>query len=190
MNGDKVKVWDSVVRGFHWLLVFAFIVAFATEDDWITLHSWAGYLVIGLLLLRLFWGFVGSSHARFSDFSFSMSQVLSYLRDVFLFKAKRYIGHNPAGAWMIYMLFVCLALTSVTGLVVLAIEEQAGPLAPYFLFSDERLEDVIEELHEFFANFTLVLVCFHVAGVVFESVLHKENLVKAMIDGYKKKASR
>jgi cytochrome b len=187
-NGnDKVRVWDPLIRIFHWTLVAAFTVAFFTDDEDLLLpHVWAGYVVVGLLIFRLLWGFVGSAHARFSDFAFAPSRVVSFLWDTFQGDAKRYLGHNPAGGWMIILLLVMLTLLSITGLVLYAADNHAGPLAGLMAGAGRDVEDVFEGLHEFFANFTIFLVIIHVAGVVVESILHKENLTWAMVSGYKR----
>ena len=112
----EINVWDPLVRLFHWMLVIAFGVAWLTEDEWMTLHSYAGYLIVALLLFRLFWGVIGPRHARFSDFVKSPSAVIGYLKDLTKLRAKRYIGHNPAGGAMIVALLICLVMTTLTGL--------------------------------------------------------------------------
>ena len=97
-SNSQVKVWDPLVRIFHWALVTAFTIAYFTDDEELLLpHVWAGYAVIGLLLFRLLWGFVGTRHARFSDFIHAPSAALAFVRDTLKGKAKRYLGHNPAG---------------------------------------------------------------------------------------------
>ncbi|MDH5572997.1 MAG: cytochrome b/b6 domain-containing protein [Gammaproteobacteria bacterium] len=187
---QNIKVWDPLVRFFHWSLVLAFMIAYITEEDFLVLHSWSGYFIIALLLVRIIWGFIGTRHARFSDFVFPIDKIKFYLRDIFTFKAKRYIGHNPAGGAMIILLILSLLLTTLTGLLVYGAGEHAGPLADWFTSAsgdNEFWSDVFEEVHEFFANVTVVLIVIHVAGVIYESLLHKENLVRAMFTGYKKK---
>jgi cytochrome b len=185
-NNQSVKVWDLPIRIFHWLLVIGFFIAYLTEDDLLVLHVWAGYLVFGLLVFRLIWGFVGNQYARFANFLCKPSQSIAYVKDVIAFKAKHYIGHNPAGAMMIVVLLFSLLVTCITGFAVYGADQAAGPLA-IIGSSNEKLW---EEVHEFFANFTLLLVVIHVAGVAFESYLHRENLVKAMWNGYKKSTDK
>ncbi|MGM0449761.1 MAG: cytochrome b/b6 domain-containing protein, partial [Pseudomonadota bacterium] len=102
MNQDnQVRVWDPFIRIFHWLLVVAFFTAYITEGEPEWLHVWAGYLIVGLLVLRIIWGFIGSEHARFSSFVFSPGTILAYLRDNIRGRAEYYRGHNPAGGAMI-----------------------------------------------------------------------------------------
>jgi cytochrome b len=182
-----VKVWDLPLRIFHCLLVAGFFVAYLTEDELLTVHVWAGYLVFGLLLFRLVWGFIGNDYARFSNFLCSPVKSIFYVKDVVALKAKRYLGHNPAGAAMIVLLLVSLLTTSITGFAVYGADQGAGPLANIVGSSNEELW---EDMHEFFANFTLLLVFVHIAGVVAESFIHRENLAKAMWHGYKKDAEK
>ena len=88
-EGRWVRVWDPLVRWFHWTLVLAFFVAYLTGDDLLTLHVWAGYLVGGIIVLRIVWGIVGTKHARFTDFVFAPLTVWRYLLDLLRFRAKR-----------------------------------------------------------------------------------------------------
>ncbi|MBL7003110.1 MAG: cytochrome b/b6 domain-containing protein [Gammaproteobacteria bacterium] len=175
LANKKIKVWDFFIRFFHWSLVTAFIVAYVTEDDFLTVHTWAGYLILGLLLARIIWGFVGTKSAKFSDFVYSFKTIKEFLADTLQLKAKRYLGHNPAGGLMVIFLILSLLATTITGVVLVEVT-----LSNFLL-------EVIEEVHEFFANFTLLLVFIHVAGVIVESFIHQENLVSAMITGLKRK---
>ena len=86
---------------------------------------------------------------------------------------------------MVVLLMISLLLTSISGILLLGAEEQAGPLAHWLSQTSEFWSEALEEVHEFFANFTLFLVLLHVIGVIVESMIHRENLVSAMISGYK-----
>lgn len=181
---NEVRVWDIFVRFFHWALVLGFIVAYLSEDELMSVHAFAGYSVLLLISLRLVWGFIGTRYARFTDFVRRPAEIKTYLKDVFTFRARRYLGHNPAGGAMIVLMLVALLVTTGTGLVTYAVEEGAGPLSVW-IAKDAFDGHAMEEIHEFFANFTLLLVFIHVGGVLVESLLHRENLVRAMFTGKK-----
>ena len=203
-NETEIKVWDPLVRLFHWTLVAAFTIAYITEDDWQDIHVYAGYIVAGLIAFRLLWGLVGPQHARFSDFVFSPATVIAYIKDMFSLRAKRYLGHNPAGGAMVIALLLSLAATTLSGMQVYALEENAGPFAQIemnispvasaYADDDEHEHEgeghkeggVWEDIHEFFANFTLLLVLLHIAGVIISSLAHNENLPRAMVTGKKR----
>lgn len=185
-TSKRVKVWDPLVRIFHWSLVAAFAVAFVTEDDWMRLHALAGYVVTSLLVFRVMWGFVGTRHARFTDFVRRPRVVLEYLRSLIRSGARRYLGHNPAGGAMIVVLLLMLTLTALSGMVVYAIGDKAGPLAGWFLGTPVWWEKIFGELHEGLANTTLFMVFVHVGGVLIESLRHRENLVRSMWTGFKR----
>lgn len=185
-TNNEVKVWDPLVRAFHWSLVLAFVVAWLSEDELLSVHTTAGYLILGLLGIRVLWGVVGTRHARFSDFVAGPRTVGAYLGDALRLRARRYIGHNPAGGVMILLMLFSLLMTGVFGLAIYGIEEHAGPLAGLFGGIGHDGEEFAEEAHELFANLTLLLVGLHVAGVVFSSLLHAENLVRAMLTGRKR----
>lgn len=186
MAAEQVKVWDPLVRVFHWSLVVSFFTAYLTEDDFLTLHTWAGYTVLGLVLIRIAWGIIGTRHARFTDFVYSPRAVMAFVKDTLLLRARRYRGHNPAGGAMILIMLVSLVLTTLTGLMVYGAAENAGPLASWLGHLGDEGGEVFEEAHEFLANLTLLLVAIHVAGVLVESLIHRENLVRSMWSGRKR----
>jgi cytochrome b len=181
-----VRVWDPLVRFFHWSLAVGFMIAFLTEDDLLVVHVWAGYIILGLILVRLIWGFVGPRHARWPDFIKGPREIMAYLKDAVRFRAPRYLGHNPAGGAMVVALLVSLIATGLSGLAVYGAQELSGPLAPMFSGLSEGWAHLLEDVHEVLANLTLLLVILHLAGVAFASLEHRENLVKAMITGLKR----
>jgi cytochrome b len=186
LKSNRVNVWDPLVRAFHWTLAACFALAYLTEDDLLSIHVWAGYAIFGLLSFRIVWGLIGPRHARWTDFIKEPSEIIAYLRKMAHSKAEHYIGHNPAGGAMVIALIASLAVTGFTGLVVYGGQELSGPLAPWLGAIPEEWSHVLEEVHEFTANLTLVLVFLHVIGVVLASIQHRENLVKAMVTGKKR----
>jgi cytochrome b len=199
VDTTEVPVWDPLVRLFHWTLFVSFCAAWFTEGElfeglqdrlngeWLQLvHIWAGYTIAGLLVFRVLWGFVGPRYARFSDFVYSPRVVLAYVRDVLTLRARRTLGHNPAGGAMIVALLLGLTATIVTGLALYGADKGLGPLAAMLAESSDAAIDTIKEAHEVATNFTLLLVAGHLLGVVWETLLHRENLVRAMITGRKR----
>ena len=134
---DTILVWDPLVRFGHWALVAAFTVAYVSgEDEADAVHVWGGYVVGAIVVLRVVWGFVGPRHARFSDFVRSPIVAAVYFIDLLYGRARRYIGHSPAGGAMVIALLACLAATLATGLIAYG-EEGKGPLAAV-LVSDAK----------------------------------------------------
>ncbi len=204
---STVAVWDPVVRIGHWIVLAAFFIAYFTEDDLLRVHVWAGYTVGAVVLLRVAWGFVGSRYARFSSFLYGPVAALEYLLRLVRGTGRRYVGHSPAGAVMIYLLLAGLAATVGSGLVVYAYESHAGPLATFVGVQNganaetgddadveraeragrgEASEETWEEVHEVLANVTLALVGLHILGVLVASLKYRENLIAAMITGRKR----
>ncbi len=198
----KVRVWDPLVRAFHWSLVGAFAIAWLTAEELQPVHEIAGYIVAALVAFRLAWGVIGSRYARFAQFLRGPSATLAYLGDVARGRERRYLGHNPAGAAMVLALLLTLSGTAFTGWLM---EEPARiamlPDLPQIAapaFADEDREDeghgastdgresVVGEVHETLANLMLLLVVLHVGGVVLASFRHHENLARAMISGEKR----
>jgi cytochrome b len=167
-----VNVWDPFVRIFHWSVAALFLVAYVTGDAYELTHNVAGYMLAGLLVLRIVWGFVGPAPARFSNFVYSPRAVMAYLRDAIRFRSPRYLGHNPAGGVMILALLTMLIALSITG---------------HMMTTDAYWgSQWVDDLHDALAKLTVGLIVIHVVGVLVASVEHRENLVKSMITGRKR----
>jgi cytochrome b len=166
------RVWDLPVRVFHWILAASFAGAWLLSESerWRNVHVMLGYTALGLIAFRLLWGFVGTRYARFSDFSYGPLAALRHLRDEAAGRARHYKGHNPAGSWAVY------------GLLLLGL---AAGASGYLTFNGIG-GDALEEVHEACASAWLILVIAHVGGVIFSSVMQRENLARAMITGRKR----
>lgn len=186
-NGDSVKVWDPVVRLFHWTLLAAFVTAALTGFNLLKLHVFAGYFIGALVAIRVIWGFAAKGDARFDSFVRHPMVVIEHLRDMARLQHKRYLGHNPAAGLMIVALLASLFATVLTGLLTYGAKDVAGPFADMLIDVGWRWGGTLEDTHHAFATLTLILGGLHVAGATLESVLHRENLVVSMITGYKRK---
>ena len=165
-----VKVWDPFLRLAHWGLAASVTIALVSSDDR-RLHEAAGYVALGIAGLRIAWGIVGPLHARFTDFVYSPGTVLSYLRGLFRLSARRYLGHNPAGGAMIVALLALILVTGISG----------------WMSETDRFFGTawVEDVHSASGNLMIFLVIAHVLGVIVSSLLHRENLVRAMVTGLK-----
>jgi cytochrome b len=172
MVTPSIRVWDPLVRLFHWGLAVSFAIAWLTAEAWEDLHYWAGYAAAALIAFRLAWGLLGPRYARFRQFIRSPGVSTRYLTAILRGREPRYVGHNPAGGLMILALLGVLSVTAFTG----------------WMYTTEAYwgAEWVEELHEGAASLMLILVLLHVAGVVVAGLRHRENLVRAMITGRKR----
>jgi cytochrome b len=169
-----IRVWDLLVRVLHWTLAASFAVAWLTAEESMAVHEAAGFVVLAVVAVRSLWGLIGPRHARFDDFVPGPAGLFAYVRDLAAGRARRFIGHNPAGGVMIVLLLSGLLATAATGV---AMEYGVPGVVPP--------GEALEEVHEAAATAVLVLVGLHVTGVVVSSLLHRENLVRAMVTGRK-----
>lgn len=165
----SILVWDIPTRLFHWLFALSFTVAFVTAeaDGWAATHVFVGLLMLGLIAYRLIWGVIGSRYARFSSFLFSPATATQYLIDTANGRAKRHLGHNPTGSWMIYVMLLLAAGIGIFGLATLSSGDQ------------------FEEVHQLLSSVVVGLIFAHIAGVVVASLMHRENLLRSLVTGRK-----
>jgi len=177
----SVPVWDAPTRLFHWLLATAVLLAYFVEPEhgWqFVLHVFAGCTALALVIFRLPWGFIGSAHSRFADFVRGFSAAAAYGRQLLRLRVPRHVGHNPLGGWMVVILLAAVAATAITGLFSAGRDGEAGPFAPA---GGRGLSD----WHEILGNLVIVLVVFHVCGVLVDILLTGENIVRSMFTGRK-----
>lgn len=189
-GNNSLKVWDPLVRIGHWLLLVAIATALITRGEPESLHQAAGYFVAGYVVLRLFWGIAGPEHARFENFLASPVAAFRYVADLVTGKGTRHIGHSPPGGLMVIALLIAMSLTAGTGMAM----ENRTPV-PAAFHSVLQIEDrgrgdeddsPWEGVHEASANLLLGLAILHIGGVLLASISHRENLVRAMVDGKKR----
>lgn len=171
---EVARVWDPIVRILHWSLVVSFVVAWVTRHNSAEVHHWAGYFAAALIFMRLLWGWLGTPYARFSQFVRGPATVARYLFVMLSGREVRHIGHNPAGGAMILALIVGMIATALTG---------------WMMTTDTYFGvEWVGRAHDLIAHGLLLLVLVHIAGVLLASLRHRENLVRAMITGRKRRA--
>jgi len=167
----RILVWDVPTRVFHWLQLLAFGGAYllAFSERFRDYHDALGYILLGLLVFRLLWGFVGTRFARFSSFLFKPREIVAYLGSMIKGKPVHYLGHNPVGSVSVWLLLALGMFICVTG--VMSLQDDAS--------------DRVVDLHGLATNVMLGVIALHLIGVLMSSILHRENLVRAMFTGYK-----
>jgi cytochrome b len=171
-GATRVPVWDRPVRLLHWLLAAAVAAAWLTTLGLSGFHRATGYVAAAVVVARIAWGFAGSRHARFRAFVRGPAATAAYAARLRAGREQRYLGHNPLGAWMVIALLACVAALGLTGWLYTSTDYFFG-------------EPWLESLHAVLAWLLLGLIALHLAGVAFTSRRHRENLVRAMVDGAK-----
>jgi cytochrome b len=186
---SKILVWDLPLRLFHWLLVLLVVVSVVSAQiggNAMQIHMLSGYTILTLLLFRILWGFLGSTHARFASFVRGPAAVISYLRGLRRNEPGGHLGHNPAGAWSVILMLAVLLLQVATGLFANDDISTEGPLAKLV---SKALSDRITSVHHLNVKLLFVLIGLHLSAVAFYLFYKRENLVKPMLTGFKDAAS-
>jgi cytochrome b len=193
----RIRVWDAPTRLAHWLLVV--LVAFSwwsAENNRMDWHRYSGYALLGVLVFRMYWGVVGSSTARFSQFVKGPRTVLAYVRGLRASSSEptahspptvSSIGHNPLGALSVLLLLALLLAQVGLGLFAVDIDGlESGPLSHLVSFERGRQ---CARAHEWVFNALTAFIALHVAAVLGYLVCKRDNLTAAMITGAKRSAA-
>lgn len=167
-------VYDLPTRLFHWLFSSLFLLSFIiskTVDDEALIFSYhmlSGLLLGGLVIWRIFWGLIGTDHARFSGFNLNPIQLKDYFVGVISGSKKRWVGHNPASSWAAITMFALALGLAITG----------------YLMSTGNKE-TFEDIHELMANTFIIVVILHIAGIILHTIRHRDAIALSMVDGKK-----
>ena len=179
------RVWDLPTRLFHWSLLLLVCVSLYTgltggfmEMDY---HMMSGYGILGLVIFRILWGFLGSTHARFTSF-LTLQGLAPYTRHLMDRDQPPAVGHNPLGGWSVVALLLCLLVQAGTGLFANDDIMLEGPLV--HLVSDD-MSNLLTEVHETNVVILYLLIGLHLLALTFHELYRKERLVIPMITGRK-----
>jgi cytochrome b len=182
MNQETARtilVWDLPVRILHWLIVICVGVSWwAAEERVMDVHRYSGYTLLAILIVRIYWGFVGSQTARFGAFVRGPSAIAAYLRSS---PVPAPPGHNPLGGWSVVLMLLLLLTQVGLGLFVTDVDGlESGPLSYLVSFDTSR---TLAEIHEIIFNVLLALIALHIAAVLFYLFAKRTNLISAMFTG-------
>ena len=227
----EYRVWDLPTRLFHWInftavitLIFFGLVMLFKKDLGITsteakiglkvMHVTVGYIFVANLAIRIIWGFIGNRYARWKNVlpsSGQMGRVQDYKQSLKQGKPLQYAGHNPLGQLAVAIIFLCLLVMTVTGLIragtdiyyppfgSIAAEYVAQPgvdpasLVPYDKSAvDEEKYDALKAfkkpfgtIHIYTSYFLMFMIIVHIAAVVRVEVKEGGSIVSAMFTGKK-----
>ncbi len=181
-----VRVWDPLVRIFHWSLVTLIILSWYSADvaeDWMEYHMWSGYAVLTLLLLRVGWGFFGTTYARFGSFLHSPRVIIAELSSLHRRSGRHFVGHTPLGGINIVLLLLCLLVQVGTGLFA---NDDIFTEGPLYRWVGKDTSDWLTAIHYYNFNVLLTLIGLHIAAVFYHLIRRRENLIAPMFTGRKK----
>ncbi len=172
LSARNIMVWDPLVRLIHWSLAIAIILNGVIVDEESSLHEWMGYFAVGLIGIRLIWGLIGSSHARFSAFPPNPVAAIRHLVALSRGDKTVHLSHNPIGALMRYNIWLTVLLLGITGYMM-------GTISFFGV-------DWVEEAHEMVFNWLVFSIILHIGGVMFDTLRTGVHIVSAMINGRKR----
>jgi cytochrome b len=175
-----VRVWDPLLRLTHWsFALLAPAMWFTAENSKWALHRRLGLVLLGLLVFRVLWGFLGPETARFASFVNGPGTVIAYLRGRWD-KAATHIGHSPLGGWSTLALIGIMLAQVTMGL--FAGDPYDGMTGPLNPLVGVMLADTITELHETFFWVVVGFVGLHLTAIAFYGA-RGDDLLSPMVGG-------
>lgn len=176
-------LWDLPTRIFHWSLVVCIAGSYLTaEDGDLELHQTFGLCVIGLVLFRIMWGFVGSEPSRFTTFLRGPIAILRYLRAVRSGKHPSIPTHNPLGALSVVALLAILLVQAGLGLFATDDIFFEGPLNGWVSYD---MAATLTGWHHLTFDGVAILILLHLVAIGAYAVLLRIDLVSPMVTGKK-----
>ena len=164
-------VWDVFVRTVHWTLAALIAIELFNEAGANPWHRYFGYAAGALVLARLAWGLGPVGEARLARMVGTAREAPAYLGALRAGRTRTYLGHNPLGALMAFMLWALILAVAVTGWMT-QLDAFWG-------------EEWLQELHSVLSYVLAAFAVLHVTGVLVTSRLYRMDLVASMVTGRK-----
>ena len=201
----ETRRWDPLVKITHWGIAAVVLWNALIVGEGSAAHIYAGYVLAGLLALRLLWGVIGTRAARFSAFPPSPARALAHIRAIRAGEHEHHVSHNPLGALMAYAIWATVSVIVASGIAMAGAPPaiEPGTTAAQLMFSEEGEHEgeehegkdggvesegageVFEEVHEVAVNLLYLLILLHIGGVAFETARSGRRTVLAMLPGGK-----
>ncbi|GHF02783.1 cytochrome b/b6 domain-containing protein [Thalassotalea profundi] len=181
MTKKHILIWDLPVRLFHWALVICLIGSWYTSEGdrgLIDIHMLFGYTILGLVIFRICWGFIGTKYAKFSQFTPNPNEVKAYIKD----NNKPYLGHNPLGSLMVLFMLALLLLQSTSGLFM---TDDIFTNGPYFDSVSKETQKFMSLIHSNIFDIIIIVSTLHIVAISYYLLIKKQNLITAMFTGKK-----
>ncbi|MFN4018927.1 MAG: cytochrome b/b6 domain-containing protein [Erythrobacter sp.] len=208
----KTRRWDPLVKITHWGIAAVVLWNALIVGEGSAAHIYAGYVLAGLLALRLLWGVIGTRPARFSAFPPSPARALAHIRAIRAGEHERHVSHNPLGALMAYAIWGTVSVIVASGIAMAGAPPAIAPGTTVAQLMDSEAGDhegaaetgehggeqdrdgeekgdgageVFEDVHEVAVNLLYVLILLHIGGVAFETARSGRRTILAMLPGGK-----
>lgn len=182
---QKRLVWDLPVRLFHWILAICLVVQWFTAeviDNAMDFHFYLGYFILGLILFRLIWGFIGPKYARFNSFVAGPKAMINYLKSLGSDNYTPPVGHNPVGGLMLPLVLILVAIQGITGLFT---SDDIVHSGPYYHTVSDAIQTSLQWLHHQVFSFLWIFIAVHITVILWYRFGLKHDLIKPMFHGKK-----
>ena len=177
-------VWDIWVRLGHWLVVglIAFQFYSGEQLDLRDIHAWVGIALLSWIGFRLLWGFVGPTHARFSDFVKSPKRVWGSFVQLFRREHESAVGHTAAGGIGVIVLMALITTLAITGLLSTDDVFYDGPLNHWVSY---EVAVLATRIHHLAGNLLILTIAGHVCAIAWHQFAMRQPLIQGMLHGKK-----
>jgi len=161
-------IWPWYIRLIHWGLALIILLDAFIIEEGDPPHRYLGYIGVGLVLIRFFFGVFGKGQVRFQEMSIHPRKILFFLKTHFN-RTHHFKGHNPLASLAYYLMWLDMIALAVTG---------------WMLGTDEYFGDEkIELIHGQLSDFLIALVVIHLIGMTTDALLYKRKTWMGMISG-------
>jgi Ni/Fe-hydrogenase 1 B-type cytochrome subunit len=216
-NFRRVYVWELPVRLYHWVNALCVVALCATgyligrplaitysseayQQYWFGtvrfIHFVAGFVFFFNFLVRIYWGFVGNSYAKWTNFipthRAQWQEMLEVTKvDVLQTSAQRIVtvGHNALAGAIYFLSFLAFLFQSLTGFALYSSMSHSWFPRMFAWITPLMGGDfAVRQWHHIFMWFFILFVLIHVYLVFYHDYIEGRGTTSSMVGGWKFKA--